>query len=193
MRAITPLLLIVLTLLAQTAGAARPTTRCYCMPAPFATRYAQADAVFTGEATEVETQEPMVEYGNDDIPVKVTFKIDKAYKGASDGNMFLIYSNMHVWTCAGADFQKGKKYLVYAYKRRPEHYETWSIYEFPSETYDVGGACGGIALQDAKEAADDLLLLKDKPVDNTTQSPVVDGVIGAPPDKKKPKAEGSAE
>ncbi len=193
MRAIALLLLAALILAAPPAEARKPNTRCYCMPAPFATRYTTADAVFTGEATEVETQEPMVEYGNDDIPVKVTFKIDKAYKGANDGNTFLIYSNMHVWTCAGATFEKGKKYLVYAYKRRPEHYETWSIYQFPSETYDVGGACGGIALQDAKEAADDLMLLKDKPVDNTTQSPIINGVIGAIPEKNAPKPEGAAE
>ncbi len=193
MRTITLMLLALLTLTATGAEARKPNTRCYCMPAPFATRYATADAIFTGQITAVETDEPRVEYGNDDIPVKVTIKIDKAYKGANDGNTFLIFSNMHVWTCAGATYEKGKKYLFYAYKRRPEHYEDWSLYEYPSETYDVGGACGGTNLLEAKEAVDDLALLKDKPFDDTLQSPLIDGVIGEIPKKDGPKPEGAAE
>ena len=187
MRAVALLLIAFLTFTATDALAKKPATRCYCMPAPFATRYATADAVFTGTATAVETQEPLVEYGNDDIPVKVTFNIDQSFKGTGESKTFLIYSNMHVWTCAGAHYEKGKQYLVYAYKRRPEHFEDWSLYAFPSETYDVGGACGGTVLLDAKEAAEDLALLKDKPVETETQSPVIDGVIGEIPKKDAPK------
>lgn len=177
--------LIALFLLGAAAPAAearKPRTTCQCLPQPLGWRWDNSVAVFSGTVTKIETVTHWVQRGNDDIPVIVTFSIDEGFKGVEKGKTFLMHTNMQKYTCTGYAYEEGKSYLVFAYARREETYERWSQYDFPSDTYDVGGLCGGIKPLEGDEAAAEIEEIKSKPKGGTMLEDV-DGVIGLPPEK----------
>lgn len=164
------------------AGAARPRTLCQCMPQPLGWRWENAGAVFTGTVTHIEVVTEWTQRGNDDIPVKVSVRILEGLKGVEKGQTFLLHTNIQKHTCTGHPFEKGKDYLFFAYERKAEIYESWSQYDFPSGTYDVGGLCGGVRLLDAPGVAAEMEELKAKPRDGALLEEK-DGVVGLPPEK----------
>ena len=65
---------------------------------------------------------------------------------------FEMHTSLQNFACMGYPFEEGKEYLVYAYERTVDASEPWSFYNFPSETYGVGGLCGGTRpYREAKE------------------------------------------
>ena len=65
--------------------------------------------------------------------------------GEEEKSSFTLHTSLQNLTCMGYPFKKGVEYLVYAYERRVDASEPWSLYNFPSETYGVGSLCGGTA------------------------------------------------
>jgi len=170
--------------LASPAMESQISTKCQCMPQPLEKRWLDAEAVFTGTVTGIDTVEEQMQRGNADLPVKVTIHVDEGFKGLEKDSTFLIYSNLRHDTCMGGDFVKGKSYLFYAYMRKPEVYELWSMYDFPSGTYDVGGLCGGMRQMDDPDTAAELEILRAKPkTDNVMLIPGIGGFLGNPPEK----------
>ncbi len=72
--------------------------------------------------------------------------------GDEENNSFELHTSLQNLTCMGYPFEEGKEYLVYAYKRTADKLEKWSLYNYPSETYGVGGLCGGTNYSDASSA-----------------------------------------
>lgn len=182
MRRIALLFLCLLALQAPAAEAKDPKTSCQCLPQPLDWRWKNADAVFTGTITKIETVKEWVQRGNDDVPVKVLIRIDEGFKAVEKGKKFLLHTNIQKYTCTGHPYEEGKQYLVFAYGRKAEAYESWSLYDFPSDTYDVGGLCGGMKLLGSEEAASEVEILKSKPKSNDMLDDR-DGIIGLEPDK----------
>lgn len=175
-------LLALLLVFASPAAAARPQTKCTCMPDTLEKRWEASGAVFTGTVSEAVEVKEWSQRGNADLPLIVTVKVDQGYKGVEKGNTFKFYTNKHVNTCMGADFETGQSYLFFAYQREPGTYERWSLYDFPSGTFDVGGLCGGTrASGDAATAAE--IAEIDKLPKNAKMLVGKDGVIGLPPEK----------
>lgn len=173
------------------AQAGRPKTVCQCLPAPLKKRWADSGAVFTGRVTAITEVKDFIQRGNADIPVIVTVEVTEGLKGVEKGNTFRFHTNQHKDTCMGADYVQDKDYLFFAYERTPDVYERWSLYEFPSGTYDVGGLCGGTARLSKAETIKELGALRDMPPSTAALlKPDKDGIIGMPPDKKKKKPEG---
>jgi hypothetical protein len=173
------------------AHAGRHKTVCQCMPAPLKKRWADSGAVFTGRVTAITEVKDFIQRGNADIPVVVTVEVTEGLKGVEKGNIFRFHTNQHKDTCMGADYVQDKDYLFFAYERTPDVYERWSLYEFPSGTYDVGGLCGGTARLSKAETIKELGALRDMPPSTAALlKPDKDGIIGMPPDKKKKKPEG---
>jgi len=177
------LLLAALLLTTNAARAETFTSRCACAPAPFDSRWRSADAIFSGTILNIEVQQDRVEHANAELPVKVTVSVDEGFKGPKKGMTFYFFSNMNVATCMGMKFEKGVSYLFYAYMRRPETKEAWSFYDFPSDTYDVGGTCGGTLPLTDKTAADELAQLREKDPVTKTTSPVINNELGFLPAK----------
>ncbi|MDF3023551.1 MAG: hypothetical protein K0R10_912 [Alphaproteobacteria bacterium] len=164
------------------ASAAQKRTQCNCMAEPLEKRWEKSGAVFTGTVAEAVEVKEWSQRGNADMPLIVTVKVDQGYKGVEKGNTFKFYSNKQVNTCMGADFEAGKSYLFFAYQRAPDVYERWSLYDFPSGTYDVGGLCGGTrASHDAATAAE-IAEIEKLPKDGKLLT-AKEGVIGLPPEK----------
>lgn len=134
--------------------------KCACTEADLQSRYATADAIFTGTVSDIHTIEKYVEYGNKDLPVEVTIEVDESFKKAQAGKPFVLKTSLTRDTCTGHPFEKGKRYLVFAYMRRAETFEYWSLYLFPSGTYDVGGLCGGTKLFDDAQSAQDIAQIR---------------------------------
>lgn len=151
-----------LLLFAEGACAQDGTQKCNCTPKTLEARRNDADAVFLGTVKNIEVVEKFVQYGTDDLPVTVTFLVDDGYKGAETGKTFTLHTSLTRETCTGHPFVKWKKYLVFAYARKEETYETWSLYNFPSGTFDVGGLCGGTKLITDPRAAQDVKILQNR-------------------------------
>lgn len=147
-------LLFVFFLLLSSTVQAEP-DKCTCTAKSFDTRWNDSAAVFLGTVKSIKTVEKYVEYGNDDLPVEVTLSVDDAYKGTETGEDFVLHTSLTRGTCTGHPFEEGKKYLLFVYRREAETFEYWSLYDFPSGTYDVGGLCGGTkGIKDAETAVD---------------------------------------
>lgn len=174
--------LALLLMISMPAAAAQKQTRCSCMPDPLEKRWEKAGAVFTGTVTEAVEVKEWSQRGNADLPLVVTVTVTEGFKGVEKGNIFKFYSNKHVNTCMGADYEPGKSYLFYAYQRVPDIYERWSLYDFPSGTYDVGGLCGGTRASDDPATAEEIAEIAQLPKDGRLLS-AKDGVIGLPPEK----------
>lgn len=168
------------------AAAARkqPVSRCLCAPPSFEDRFRLADGVFTGKITNIEIVQERAERNVADTPVKVTIDVDKGYKAVPDHVQFILNSNMNVNTCMGYKYETGKSYLFYVYMRRPETAEEWSLYDYPSGTYDVGGICGGTVPLNEAGTVPEIETIKEKLDDNPeafgTKLKTVHGIIGVP-------------
>lgn len=160
MRFIALLALLLLAPVPALAQDAAPKDVCNCTEKAESSRWNEAFAVFTGTVREIEVIEKEVQYGNDDLPVKVTLAINDGYKNAKAGEEFVLHTNLARKTCMGHDFVLNRKYLVFAYERKQEVYETWSLYNFPSGTFDVGGACGGTKDLEDPRVIDDARFIK---------------------------------
>jgi len=189
MRALLSLLVIFAAFAAFAAGPAgaakkQPMSRCLCAPPSFEDRFRVADGVFTGKVTKIEVVEERAERNVADMPVKVSIDVDKGYKAVPDHVQFVLNSNMNVNTCMGYKYEVGKKYLFYVYMRRPETAEEWSLYDYPSGTFDVGGICGGTVPLDEAGSVPELETIKQKLEDNPeafgTKLKTVRGIIGLP-------------
>lgn len=164
------------------ADALKKKSRCQCMEAPLKTRWTAAQAVFTGTVDDIKEVKEWAQRGYEDTPVIVTMTIDEAIRGVEAGKLFKLYTNINRFTCMGAKYEKGKKFLVYAYERKAEIYERWSLYDFDSGTYDVGGLCGGTKAMDDEATTPELVEIRALPKDDK-MVPEQDGVFGLPPDK----------
>lgn len=180
MRTLTAIFLLIA--LALPADAAQQRTKCTCMPDTLEKRWEASGAVFTGTVSEAVEVKEWSQRGNADLPLVVTVKVDEGHKGVEKGNTFKFYTNKHVNTCMGADFEIGKSYLFFAYQRVPDIYERWSLYDFPSGTYDVGGLCGGTRASDDPAAIAEIAEFS-KLAKPENLLPARDGVIGLPPEK----------
>lgn len=141
--------LFLLLLSSPAFSASQTAEKCTCTENTFDNRWNGAEAVFAGTVQKVEIVEKHVQYGNKDVPIEVSLYVDEAYKGAKTGGKFTLHTSLTHETCTGHPFRRGERYLIFAYLRREDTYELWSLYNFPSGTYDVGGLCGG-----TKEASD---------------------------------------
>ncbi len=136
----------------QTMG--RLQVECACLAFPLEQQWAQASAVFSGTIEEIKTVEKYYDINITDPAVEVILRVDKAFKGedAKEGETFTLFTNIARKTCCGHPFVQDEKYLVFAYLRETYQYRPWSLYNFPSGTYDVGGLCGGtMLLKDAED------------------------------------------
>lgn len=174
--------LFLLLAFALPAEAAQQRTKCSCMADTLEKRWEKSGAVFTGTVSEAAEVKEWGQRGNADLPLIVTVKVDQGYKGVEKGNTFKFHTNKSVNTCMGADFEVGKSYLFFAYQRVPDVYERWSLYDFPSGTYDVGGLCGGTRASDDAGTAAEIAEIEKLPNDGK-MLPDKDGVIGLPPEK----------
>lgn len=135
---------------------------CNCTEKDENSRWHDAAAVFTGTVAEIKVIEKEIQYGNEDLPVEVTLLINDGYKNAKPGDKFVLHTNLARKTCMGHAFEVSRKYLVFAYARKEEVYEPWSLYNFPSGTYDVGGACGGTKDLEDPRTLDDAKFIKEQ-------------------------------
>jgi hypothetical protein len=148
--------LIVLTVSFPKGVTAGPlNTRCLCTPDSFMNRWHKANAVFTGTVTNIKEMKDYTRRG-DETAVEVTLHVDEAFKNANADQDFVLYSSLPKYSCRGFGFEKGRRYLVYAYMREPQVFEYWSAYDFPSGTYGSGGVCGGIKTMDDKRTAPEI-------------------------------------
>lgn len=160
---------------------------CTCMPDTFDNRWRDAEVVFAGTLRKMEQSK---EYPalDEDIPLEATFVVDDAYKGIKTGESFTLHTSLTRRTCTGHPFEPWGKYVVFAYRRKTETFEYWSLYNFPSGTYDVGGLCGGTKkLTDPATAEDlgrilDILDREDVPVQS-----LIDRILQKKPEIKQEK------
>lgn len=139
-------------------------TVCSCTAGPFLQRWQAADKVYVAKAEEIRPRPDMRKAGHDDDPpIEVYLRVSKAYKNAAPHTTEELHTNLTKVTCTGHPFELGKTYLVYAYLRRAETHEYWSLYAFPTGTYDTGGRCGGTALIGSEQAQQDLRVLETMP------------------------------
>lgn len=142
---------------------------CACAEEPFEDRLAEADAIFTGTVLSVTPTRAFGQRtpaaagykpgGEADPPVVVDLKIDEAFKGIyADQTTFHLHTSLAHYTCAGYPFEKGGKYLIFAYERQLARPSKLSLYQFKAGTYDVGGLCGGT--KPAKTAAAEIEALR---------------------------------
>lgn len=167
MRAV--LLLLVLLLVSAPAAARedRPDAKCVCAPAKFDSRWKHATVIFTGTVKTIEVIKIQVQRGNVDLPVRVELAVDDVYKGKiKSGAAFELQTSLTRETCTGHPFEKGRKYLVFAYQRAEDAVEDWSLYPLPSGTFDVGGLCGGTKDMDDKAVPAEIEQLKIKHKEN---------------------------
>ncbi len=133
---------------------------CTCLEAPLDDRVSNADVIFSGTVEDVMTISRYMDRSMVDRPIEVRLSVDDTYKGTKKvrNNEFTLHTSQHQINCAGYTFVPGDRLLVYAYARRDSTREHWSLYNFPSGTYGVGGNCGGTkslkspeAVQEARE------------------------------------------
>lgn len=174
---------LILCLAAPSAYALQKKTLCQCMEAPLRKRWLDTKAVFTGTVTEIEPFKEWIQRGSDDIPIIVTLRVHETFKGGMEkGSLVKLHTNLHKHTCMGADYALEKEFLIFAYIRKEETYEYWSLYDFPTGTLDVGGYCGGT--KTLGEAADaDIAELRKMTDDGPKLEANKEGVYGYPPEK----------
>lgn len=125
---------------------------CQCGYPSLKAKWKQAGAVFTGVVMSIQPVEKFNRGAHEDPPVEVTFQVDEVFKGNLSTGLFTLHTSLTRQTCMGFPFERNKSYLVFGYQRQAATYETWSLYNFPSGTWDVGGFCGGTkALDDTTE------------------------------------------
>lgn len=140
--------------------AAGPQSSCTCAADTLERRWDASVAVIAGTVTDIKVVDKYVRYGSKDLPVEVTLQVDDVYKGKKIGKTFTLFTSITKATCTGHPFELGKKYLIFAYQRQDAKFERWSLYEFPTGTYDVGGLCGGTQPFDETVLAQELADIK---------------------------------
>ena len=144
------------------ALAVGPLSTCTCAADTLERRWNASVAVIAGTVTDIKVVDKYVRYGSKDLPVEVTLQVDEAYKGKDIGTTFTLFTSITKVTCTGHPFELGKKYLIFAYQRQDAKFERWSLYEFPTGTYDVGGLCGGTQPFDETALASELDGIKER-------------------------------
>ncbi|MEZ0224419.1 MAG: hypothetical protein ACAH83_07700 [Alphaproteobacteria bacterium] len=144
---------------------------CICSPDPFESRWSKVTTVFTGTVTGIEELHEYLRKGNaNDIPVKVTLKVTERFKGgAKKDETFVLHTSLTRDTCTGHPFEKDGEYLVWAYKRAESTYESWSLYNMPSGSFDVGGLCGGT--KKLSDAGNEVAAIRKKLDDQPEEKP----------------------
>jgi hypothetical protein len=95
---------------------AQPVHACSCAATPPPLRaLIEAKAVFVGEVLSKETFEVTDKFGTQPV-VRVKFAVSRVWKGV-EGAEAIIHTSAYEPAC-GYRFEKGKKYLVYAYSDR---------------------------------------------------------------------------
>jgi hypothetical protein len=167
MRALLLLLVMLLVPLQASAWEERPDAKCVCAPRKFDSRWKAATVIFTGTVRSIDIIKLQVQRGNVDLPASVSLSIDDVYKGkVKSGEAFELQTSLTKETCTGHPFEKGHKYLVFAYERSEDVVEDWSLYPLPSGTFDVGGLCGGTKDIDDKTVPAEIEQLKIKRAEN---------------------------
>lgn len=136
---------------------------CQCLELALEDRVSNATAVLTGSVEDIVTLPQYIKDTLTDRPVMVRIKSVDVFKGAShldkDGTI-ILYTNLQNITCSGHPFQVDESYLVFVYQRKQDAPEHWSLYNYPSETYGVGGRCGGTKNLKSDLATQDILELQ---------------------------------
>ncbi len=153
------LLAVFCALSGQVALAESSYPACTCTPASFSGRWRGAEAVFVGTVENISVVEALRVYGGGDLPVEVSLHVDAGFKTAQAGEKFVLKTSLTKDTCLGYPFRAGEKYLVFAYQRLAAEREDWSLYPFPSDTYGVGGLCGGTKPFDDSATGADLQMI----------------------------------
>jgi hypothetical protein len=175
MRPVLPFLLLLLVMLLIALPAPlkayaweeRPEAKCTCAPAKLDSRWKKSAVIFTGTVRSIDVIKRQVQRGNVDLPVSVSLAVDDVYKGkVKSGEAFELQTSLTRETCTGHPFEKGRKYLVFAYERQEDVVEDWSLYPLPSGTFDVGGLCGGTKDMDDKTVPAEIEQLKIKHAEN---------------------------
>ena len=170
MRALLLLLVMMLIPLPVLAWEERPDAKCVCAPRPLDARWKMATVIFTGTVRSIDVIKIQVQRGNVDLPVSVSLAVDDVYKGkVKSGEAFELQTNLTKETCTGHPFEKGRKYLVFAYERSEDVVEDWSLYPLPSGTFDVGGLCGGTKDMEDKTVPAEIEQLKIKHAENAEE------------------------
>lgn len=180
-------ILVLLTLLP--APAVAEILPCTCMPDTFDNRWRDAQIVFAGTLRKMEQSKDYPPL-DEDIPLEATFFVDDGYKGIKTGETFTLHTSLTRRTCTGHPFEPWGKYVVFAYRRKTETFEYWSLYNFPSDTFDVGGLCGGTKKLTDPAAAEDLARILD--ILDREEVPVqslIDRILQREPEKKPQKQE----
>lgn len=97
---------------------AQRTNACSCAAAP-PPRQAlrEAKAVFIGEVISTEVFDVKNGFGTQQV-IQIRFAVNRFWKGI-EGSEAIVYTSGHEMSC-GFHFERGKKYLVYAYPDRWE-------------------------------------------------------------------------
>jgi hypothetical protein len=145
-----------------------PPMPCGCTEKAVSVRFHDADAVFTGTVREIASENTVIRKGSGrwskrlmqaDPPVTVMLDIDKSWKGVPAKKTELtLHTSLTKYTCAGYPFEKGRKYLVFAYRREESQHDDTTLYSYEPGTYEVGGLCGGT--KEIEKADDDLAHIK---------------------------------
>ncbi|MBA2618421.1 MAG: hypothetical protein H0U91_09680 [Rubrobacter sp.] len=76
--------------------------------------FEKSAAIFSGRVVKAEGAAPVPPDGDDPFLGPVTFEVEEAWKGASEGSV-VVYGQGPEPSC-GIDFERGETYLVYAYR-----------------------------------------------------------------------------
>ena len=147
--------------IAVTIGlSAQSAMACTCLEPTLSDRHQNADVIFSGTVDEVVRIPKYHKSNMADTPIEVTFTVQDVFKG-EDRKAITLHTSFKKYNCAGFAFEVGQPYLVFAYLRRQETFEHWSLYNYPSGTYGVGGGCGGTKPLNSAKAQGEISILKD--------------------------------
>jgi hypothetical protein len=93
---------------------------CSCQIGDVPEKFKNHVSVFTGSVKEITFYKQRDFFG--DQYIRVTFEIDKQWKGSQEQNQLLTVYNEG--SCFGYQFEKGETYLVYAFEEE-DHLNAW--------------------------------------------------------------------
>ena len=136
---------------------------CTCLEATLSDRWRNADIIFSGTVESISTIRKYMKDNITDTPIEVFLNVSEVFKGKikSKNKGFVLHTSQQKYNCAGHPFEVGQSYLVFAYLRRAETFEHWSLYNYPSGTYGIGGGCGGTKPLESKKAQEEILTLRE--------------------------------
>src|SRR6185436_11152744 len=106
-------------------GAFERVSACSCYtPEPVCEAFGDAKAIFVGEVAEGKAAETFMErLKNNSQTQSFVFSVSQNFLGAEEGKNITVHTGFGFGDC-GYYFEKGKKYLVYAYEREGNLYTT---------------------------------------------------------------------